>query len=117
MIDKVLEKQNPDLIKIEDLDISIRGYNALKRMNVNTIGELRIYTEEELLRIRNFGMGALKDVQDSLTKYGLSLDIHRGKQKMLLMEELKKARHELCELKKDISTLSQILTKRIKEFI
>jgi DNA-directed RNA polymerase subunit alpha len=65
---------SPDLdLPIEDLDLSERPRNCLKRAQVNTIGELLTKTEEDLLNITNFGQKSLDEVKAKLDERGLSL--------------------------------------------
>lgn len=59
--------------KIEDLDLSVRSYNCLKRANINTVGELTQKTEEEMMKVRNLGRKSLKEVIQKLNEIGLSL--------------------------------------------
>jgi DNA-directed RNA polymerase subunit alpha len=69
---------SPDLdLPIEDLDLSERPRNCLKRAQVNTVGELVQKTEEDLLAITNFGQKSLDEVLQKLDERGLSL---RGKE-------------------------------------
>jgi DNA-directed RNA polymerase subunit alpha len=64
----------PDLdLPIEDLDLSERPRNCLKRAQVNTIGELLMKTEEDLLNITNFGQKSLDEVKVKLDERGLTL--------------------------------------------
>jgi len=58
---------------IEDLDLSVRSYNCLKRQGVNTIGQLTECTEGDLLNIRNFGAKSIEEVKDKLQGMGLGL--------------------------------------------
>lgn len=68
---------SPDLeLPIEDLDLSERPRNCLKRAQVNTVGELLQKTEDDLLAITNFGQKSLDEVVSKLDERGLSL---RGK--------------------------------------
>lgn len=68
---------SPDLdLPIEDLDLSERPRNCLKRAQVNTVGELLTKTEDDLLAITNFGQKSLDEVIAKLDERGLSL---RGK--------------------------------------
>ncbi len=60
-------------IKIDDLDFSNRTYNCLKRQGIETLEELRNYTEEELMAIRNFGQKSLDEVKVKLEDHDLSL--------------------------------------------
>lgn len=68
---------SPDLdLPIEDLDLSERPRNCLKRAQVNTVGELLLKSEDDLLAITNFGQKSLDEVIVKLDERGLSL---RGK--------------------------------------
>jgi DNA-directed RNA polymerase subunit alpha len=60
-------------IKIDDLDFSNRTYNCLKRQGIETLEELKNYSEEELMNIRNFGQKSLDEVKDKLNEYNLAL--------------------------------------------
>lgn len=62
-----------DQMPIEDLDLSVRSYNCLKREGIGTVGELRTKNESELLEIRNFGAKSVDEVKEKLTELGLSL--------------------------------------------
>jgi DNA-directed RNA polymerase subunit alpha len=65
---------SPDLdLPIEDLDLSERPRNCLKRAQINTIGELLTKTEDDLLNITNFGQKSLDEVKAKLDERGLSL--------------------------------------------
>jgi DNA-directed RNA polymerase subunit alpha len=67
---------SPDLeLPIEDLDLSERPRNCLKRAQVNTIGELLEKTEDDLLAITNFGQKSLDEVKAKLDERGLSLRV------------------------------------------
>jgi len=67
---------SPDLdLPIEDLDLSERPRNCLKRAQVNTIGELLIKTDDDLLAITNFGQKSLDEVKQKLDERGLQLRI------------------------------------------
>jgi len=70
---------SPDLdLPIEDLDLSERPRNCLKRAQVNTIGELVQKTEDDLLAITNFGQKSLDEVLQKLDERGLSLRSKEG---------------------------------------
>jgi len=58
---------------IEDLDLSVRSYNCLKRAGINTVDELTHKTEEEMLKVRNLGRKSLEEVKQKLESLGLSL--------------------------------------------
>ena len=58
---------------IEDLDLTVRSYNCLKREGVTTVGELTEQSEEDLLEIRNFGQKSIDEVKAKLSELGLGL--------------------------------------------
>jgi DNA-directed RNA polymerase subunit alpha len=65
---------SPDLdLPIEDLDLSERPRNCLKRAQVNTVGELLTKNEDDLLNITNFGQKSLDEVKEKLDERGLTL--------------------------------------------
>lgn len=59
--------------KIEQLDLSVRSYNCLKRHGIETIGDLTKMTQEEMMRVRNLGRKSLKEVEMKLHELGLDL--------------------------------------------
>lgn len=65
--DKVLE------MSIEELDLSVRSFNCLKRAGINTVEELIKKTEEDMMTVRNLGKKSLEEVKSKLAEYGLSL--------------------------------------------
>ena len=65
--EKILE------ITIEELDLSVRSYNCLKRAGINTVEELIRKDEEEMMKVRNLGRKSLEEVQQKLVGLGLSL--------------------------------------------
>lgn len=65
--EKVLE------MTIEELDLSVRSYNCLKRAGINTVHELTQKTEEEMMKVRNLGRKSLQEVQEKLAELNLSL--------------------------------------------
>jgi DNA-directed RNA polymerase subunit alpha len=58
---------------IEDMDLTVRSYNCLKREGVTTVGELVQKAEEDLLEIRNFGQKSIDEVKAKLEEMGLNL--------------------------------------------
>ncbi|MBE5794918.1 MAG: DNA-directed RNA polymerase subunit alpha [Clostridiales bacterium] len=58
---------------IEELDLSVRAYNCLKRAGINTIGELVQRNEEDMMKVRNLGRKSLEEVVQKLAGLGLSL--------------------------------------------
>jgi DNA-directed RNA polymerase subunit alpha len=70
---------SPDLdLPIEDLDLSERPRNCLKRAQINTVGELVLKTEDDLLAITNFGQKSLDEVLQKLDERGLALRTKEG---------------------------------------
>lgn len=67
------EVQNKGLVMmIEDLDLSVRSYNCLKRAGIQTVEELTQRTEDEMMRVRNLGKKSLKEVKDKIYDLGMS---------------------------------------------
>ena len=58
---------------IEEMDLSVRSYNCLKRANIHTVEDLTKKTEDEMLKVRNLGRKSLDEVILKLQSYGLSL--------------------------------------------
>ena len=65
--DKVME------MTIDDMDLSVRSYNCLKRANINTVEDLISKTEEEMMKVRNLGRKSLEEVINKLAMMGLTL--------------------------------------------
>ena len=64
---------NENLVKpVEELELSVRAYNCLKNANVETIGELVVKTEAEMLKTKNFGRKSLSEIKELLAEMGLS---------------------------------------------
>ncbi|KRL53417.1 DNA-directed RNA polymerase subunit alpha [Lentilactobacillus parakefiri DSM 10551] len=58
---------------IEELDLSVRSYNCLKRAGINTVQELTEKTEADMMKVRNLGRKSLEEVKEKLAALGLSL--------------------------------------------
>ncbi len=58
---------------VEELDLSVRSFNCLKRANINTVEELTQKTEEDMMKVRNLGKKSLEEVQKKLAELGLGL--------------------------------------------
>ena len=68
------EEDNTELDKqIEDLDLSVRSYNCLKRAGIHSVRQLVEFSENDLLNIRNFGVKSIEEVKDKLETMGLGL--------------------------------------------
>ena len=66
--DKVLE------LTIEELDLSVRSFNCLKRANINTVEDLISKTEDEMMKVRNLGRKSLEEVMAKLDSLGFKLN-------------------------------------------
>ncbi|BCV23117.1 DNA-directed RNA polymerase subunit alpha [Moorella sp. Hama-1] len=60
-------------MSIEELDLSVRSYNCLKRAGINTVAELLQRSEEDMMKVRNLGKKSLEEVTQKLEELGLSL--------------------------------------------
>ena len=74
----LVSKQDPKKEKImemtiEDLELSVRSYNCLKRAGVNNVEDLAAKTEEDMMRVRNLGKKSLEEVLQKMESLGLSL--------------------------------------------
>jgi len=59
---------------IEELDLSVRSYNCLKRAGINTVGELVRKTEDEMMKVRNLGKKSLEEVEQKLEELGFGFN-------------------------------------------
>lgn len=57
---------------IEEMELSVRSYNCLKRANINTVEDLIQKTREDMLKVRNLGLKSIDEVLEKLNEYGLS---------------------------------------------
>jgi len=74
MVEKEEESKNKVLeMTIEELDLSVRSYNCLKRAGINSVEELTRKTEEDMMKVRNLGRKSLEEVDQKLASLGLSL--------------------------------------------
>jgi DNA-directed RNA polymerase subunit alpha len=60
---------------IEDLDLSVRSFNCLKRAGISIVGDLTNRTEEDMMKVRNLGRKSLEEVKKKLEEYGLSFKV------------------------------------------
>ena len=68
--EKVLE------MTIEELDLSVRSFNCLKRANINTVADLAEKTEDDMMKVRNLGRKSLEEVKKKLEELGLALRVN-----------------------------------------
>jgi len=69
---EVPEENKFDNILIEELDLSVRSSNCLKRAQINSIVQLTSMTEDDMMKVKNLGKKSLKEIKDKLAGYGLS---------------------------------------------
>ena len=76
LISREEDKQQKILdMNIDDMDLSVRSYNCLKRANIQTVGDLTRKTEEDMLKVRNLGRKSLDEVIARLESFGLGLKL------------------------------------------
>ena len=74
VVEKVSNSPDTKLsMTIDELDLSVRSYNCLKRANINTVADLVCKTGEDMMKVRNMGKKSLDEVQKKLEMMGLSL--------------------------------------------
>lgn len=74
MIEKDEDRKEKALVMaIEELELSVRSFNCLKRASINTVEELTQRTEEDMMKVRNLGSKSLVEVKNKLAELGLSL--------------------------------------------
>ncbi|MFD2672443.1 DNA-directed RNA polymerase subunit alpha [Marinicrinis sediminis] len=74
MVEKEEDKKEKVLeMTIEELDLSVRSYNCLKRAGINTVQELITKSEEDMMKVRNLGRKSLEEVQEKLEELSLGL--------------------------------------------
>jgi DNA-directed RNA polymerase subunit alpha len=74
MVEKEEDKKEKVLeMSVEELDLSVRSYNCLKRAGINTVDELTQKTEEDMMKVRNLGKKSLEEVGKKLDELNLSL--------------------------------------------
>ena len=72
--EEINEEQKKFLLRqIEDLDLSVRSYNCLKRAGIHSVRQLVEFSENDLLNIRNFGAKSIEEVKDKLISMDLNL--------------------------------------------
>ncbi len=72
MIEQETNSQNSKLgMSIDELDLSVRSYNCLKRAALNTVQELTAKSEEDMMKVRNLGRKSLKEIKEKLESMGL----------------------------------------------
>ena len=75
ILNKTEDDKQQQILKmaIEEMDLSVRSYNCLKRANIHTVEDLTKKTEDDMLKVRNLGKKSLEEVIHKLESYGLAL--------------------------------------------
>ncbi len=75
ILNKTEDDKQQQILKmaIEEMDLSVRSYNCLKRANIHTVEDLTKKTEDDMLKVRNLGRKSLEEVIQKLDSYGLAL--------------------------------------------
>ena len=74
VVEKTADRPDAKLsMTIDELDLSVRSFNCLKRANINTVADLINKTGEDMMKVRNMGRKSLEEVQNKLAALGLSL--------------------------------------------
>ena len=74
MIEKEEDQKEKALeMTIEELELSVRSFNCLKRASINTVEELTERTEDDMMKVRNLGKKSLDEVKNKLEELGLGL--------------------------------------------
>ena len=74
VVEKTSDRPDTKLsMTIDELDLSVRSFNCLKRANINTVADLISKTGEDMMKVRNMGKKSLDEVQKKLEMMGLSL--------------------------------------------
>ena len=74
LISREEDKQQKILdMNIDDMDLSVRSYNCLKRAGINSVAELVQRNQEDMMKVRNLGRKSLEEVEQKLQDLGLSL--------------------------------------------
>ena len=69
---ETVEENKYENITIEDLDLSVRSYNCLKRASISTVLELTEKSEDDMMKVKNLGKKSLKEIKEKLAAIGLS---------------------------------------------
>ena len=69
---ETVEENKYENITIEDLDLSVRSYNCLKRASISTVLELTEKSEDDMMKVKNLGKKSLKEIKEKLASIGLS---------------------------------------------
>jgi DNA-directed RNA polymerase alpha subunit len=92
----MLEEANPEFKKINkclntkliELDFSVRAWNCLEKLNINTLGELAVKEPKELLALKSLGKKTLYELKDKLAQYGLQLGLKPNQSAISIFKEL-----------------------------
>jgi DNA-directed RNA polymerase subunit alpha len=87
-VDASVERYNENLNRsVEELELSVRSYNCLKNANIQTIGDLVVRSESDMLKTKNFGRKSLNEIKEILGGMGLGLGMRFDDQGRLIAPE------------------------------
>ena len=97
---------------IEELDLSVRSFNCLKRANINTVADLISKTEDEMMKVRNLGRKSLEEVINKLAMMGLTLANGKMETTITRAKEIKPLAEKMITLGKkgDLAAYRQALS-------
>jgi DNA-directed RNA polymerase subunit alpha len=102
LVERKVKKKiiNPEMI-IEDLDLSVRSYNSLKRSGINTLKELTAVSKSEILKVRNLGRKSIDEVREKLHELGMDFRKEKVKEKNVKEDKAKAKIHNVANNTKE----------------
>lgn len=105
--------KNPLMVRVEDLEFSVRTTGALKFAGVKTIGQLTMMSEHELMRLPNFGRRSVSEVREMLNVLGLKLRegpiLTLEEQMQEAIRRARKAKNEYEAALSDVANISRLI--------
>lgn len=105
--------KNPLTVRVEDLEFSVRTMRALKLAGIYTVGQLTTMSDQELMRLPNFGRRSLYEVKEMLMSFGLKLRegpiLTLEEQMQDAMRRATKAKNEYAAALSDIARVSRLI--------
>lgn len=105
--------ENPLMVRVEDLEFSVRTMGTLKLAGIHTIGQLTTMSEQELMRLPNFGRRSLYEVKEMLMSFRLKLRegpiLTLEQQMQDAMRRATKAKNEYAAAMSDVARVSRMI--------
>lgn len=73
-------------ISIEELNLSVRAYNCLKRAGIENLHQLASFTEEDFIKVRNLGRNSMKEVKEAISRYGISTSTNNSNRPTIVFD-------------------------------